>query len=324
MHEDRVVAITVTYNRPQTLKHCLDALEKQSRRPDQVIVVDNCSTPEHKAEVRKLTEGRADTTVLWLNENLGGAGGFEAGVRAVRDAGDADWYWLMDDDAYPRPDCLKQLLDAAEGKENAGCMAPVIFGVDLKEYQMYHHKRLSPVALKDSSVADSYEKLEALTRLEANAFVGPLIAKRAADLVGVPDGSLFIYGDDTEYTYRISRAMDIYLVKAAVIDHQDPPVKDNFMDPAGWWKEYYRVRNRFFFYREFHKNRLIHLAAEVYMITMALRLMAAGLLKEKYRGVRRLRVWVYAKAVADGLGNKRGRRVDPEQYRKFLNQHTKK
>ena len=42
--------------------------------------------------------------------------------------------------------------------------------------------------------------------------------------LGIADGSLFIYGDDTEYTRRVSKKHNLYLIRDAVIDHQDAPV----------------------------------------------------------------------------------------------------
>ena len=77
MYTEKVVAITVTYNRSQTLKRCLHALLDQDRKPDHIIVVDNCSTSEERESIRTFTESNKIITVIWLKENLGGAGGFE-------------------------------------------------------------------------------------------------------------------------------------------------------------------------------------------------------------------------------------------------------
>ena len=48
-----------------------------------------------------------------LPENLGGAGGFRAGMKAAYDAG-FDRIWLVDDDVVPAPDCLTVLLGVDE------------------------------------------------------------------------------------------------------------------------------------------------------------------------------------------------------------------
>lgn len=318
MHTDKVVAITVTYNRSQTLKNCLHALLNQDRKPDHIIVVDNCSIPEEREVIRALTKDNKIITVLWLRENFGGAGGFEAGMREAMECYNPDWYWIMDDDAYPRKNCLRLLLETNNTLDNVGCLAPAIYGIDLKEYQMYHHKRLSPLLLEDISVADSYEALAPVTLLDANAFVGPLVSKGAVEAVGIADGSLFIYGDDTEYTYRISQVKNIFLVKEAVIEHQDPPVVNNYMQPKGWWKEYYRIRNRFFLYQEFHKNHAKRYLSNLCMSGVIIKLMIAAIIKPKYHSYRKLRLWILAKALVDGIMNKRGRQVDPVSYMKRL------
>jgi GT2 family glycosyltransferase len=318
MHTEKVVAITVTYNRSQTLKRCLHALLNQDRKPDHIIVVDNCSNQGEKELIRSFTENNKIITVLWLKENSGGAGGFEAGMRKAMECYKPDWYWVMDDDAYPRRDCLMLLLEKSDCLENVGCMAPAIYGIDLNEYQMYHHKRLSPLLLEDINVAESYEALKPVTLVEANAFVGPLISKSAVETVGIADGSLFIYGDDTEYTYRLSRVKNIFLVKDAIIEHQDPPVANNYMQPKGWWKEYYRIRNRFFLYQEFHKDPAKRFLSQLCMSGITVKLMVAAIIKPKYRSNRKLRLWILTKALSDGILNKRGCQVDPSKYMKML------
>lgn len=39
-----------------------------------------------------------------------------------------DWYWLMDDDAYPRKDCLETLLDTGKELPDAGGLCPLSTG----------------------------------------------------------------------------------------------------------------------------------------------------------------------------------------------------
>lgn len=99
------------------------------------------------------------------------------------------------------------------------------------------------------------DQLKAVTEEDANAFVGPLFPGKVVDELGIADGSLFIYGDDSEYTRRVSGKHKLYLIRDAVIDHQDAPVLDANMTPAGWWKEYYCNRNQYFMIREFQENK---------------------------------------------------------------------
>ena len=147
-----------------------------------------------------------------------------------------DWYWLMDDDAYPRKDCLETLLDTGKELPDAGGLCPLIYGIDLKHYQLFHHKKLSRFMMKNSPVVRDADQLKAVTEEDANAFVGPLFSGKVVDELGIADGSLFIYGDDSEYTRRVSGKHKLYLIRDAVIDHQDAPVLDANMTPAAGGK----------------------------------------------------------------------------------------
>ena len=80
--------------------------------------------------------------------------------------------------------------------------------------------------MKNSPVVRDADQLKAVTEEDANAFVGPLFSGKVVDELGIADGSLFIYGDDSEYTRRVSGKHKLYLIREAVIDHQDAPVLD--------------------------------------------------------------------------------------------------
>ncbi len=320
----RVVAVTVTYNRTSTLRRCVDALLSQTRPADAVIIVDNNSREEEQAVIRELASADPRISVIWLPDNMGGAGGFEAGMRAVREGGeDYDFIWIMDDDAYPRTDCLEKLLQAAAEDyggmvpERLGFLAPMIFGIDLQAYQLYHHKHLRGLALRDEQISVSADGLQPITEIEANAFVGTLISRLAVETAGVADGGMFIYGDDTEYTYRVSRHLNGYLVRDAVTDHQDPPMTTGMLQPEAWWKEYYKNRNRFFIVREFTTG-LRRIAGYVMLVLPLAAQIPSALLKPKYRGFHLLRARMLCRALRDGLTNRRGKIVDPGSYTQMV------
>src|SRR5699024_11891575 len=107
-----VVAVVVTYNRETLLQQCLDALGAQERRPDGVVVIDNAST-DRSGEVAQEHPLAAD--VVHLRRNVGGAGGFAAGIARALVRHGADWVWGMDGDTIPRPGALRELLGALEG-----------------------------------------------------------------------------------------------------------------------------------------------------------------------------------------------------------------
>src|SRR3954447_6575625 len=89
-HAHSVCAVVVTYNRRDLLVRCLDHLERQSRPPERILVVDNAST-DGTAE---LLAARTGVEVMRLLRNLGGAGGFERGLERAHADG-YEWIWLL-------------------------------------------------------------------------------------------------------------------------------------------------------------------------------------------------------------------------------------
>lgn len=92
-----VAAVVVTYNRKELLKEAIDALLMQSVAEADVLVVDNASTDGTKDYIADyIDQGQ----IIYINtgENLGGAGGFNFGMRKACEAG-YKYVWIMDDDA---------------------------------------------------------------------------------------------------------------------------------------------------------------------------------------------------------------------------------
>lgn len=307
-----IVAISVTYNDAEYLKTCVQALLKQTVKVSHIIIVDNNSNQSNKSIIRELECPKVD--ILNLPSNLGGAGGFQKGMEFARDHYDPDWYWLMDADAYPREDCLENLMSAKDKCDNIGFLAPLIYGVDLQQYQLYHIKKLARYLERDLPVYSSYEEIPEISEIEADAFVGPLFSKQAVEQLGVADGSMFIYGDDLEYTYRVSRKFNCYLVKDAIINHRDQPAANGVQQPKNWWKDYYMYRNRFLIINEFQSDKFNR--------AIGINLTKARIIKQKIlciiqiknRELQKIRLFILQKAIADGISNIRGKSVDPAKF----------
>ena len=107
-----IIAVVVTYNRIELLKRTVRCLQ-QNKPVSSIVVVNNGST-DATAEWLKTQSG---LTVI-NQANVGGSGGFYTGMQYAYQAG-ADWIWCMDDDVFPRADCLERLLQHA-GREDIG------------------------------------------------------------------------------------------------------------------------------------------------------------------------------------------------------------
>lgn len=315
---EKVILVTVTYNSSELLERLVSAAKRSSYPLFGIVIADNASSPSHALKIRSLADASHNIHYIRLEENTGGAGGFEAGFRYVlANIPDADWIWVMDDDAFPGEDSLEKLLGHAD-IPGVGALCPLIFGNERRQFQLYHHKRVSRYLNADIRAVESETSLsEACTPIEANAFVGPLIRMPVVREIGVPDGSLFIYGDDTEYTYRLSRRYGMYLVRDAVVYHRDVFTGSGVRRPHEYWKDYYKYRNRFLFIRKYRKNRMEGLVGYAKLMREILSGVKAACLEPACRGRRLLRLSCFFKAVADGISGRTGKRLDPADFLKY-------
>jgi len=248
--EPRVVAVIVTRDRPALLRQCLDAVLGQARRPDAVVVVDNAS--QHAT--RALLDEYPDVWRIQLPHNLGGAGGFQAGIRRGLEDG-ADWLWLMDDDGRPgRPDCLAGLLATAAAR-HAELVGPLV--IDTEEpHRLSFPVRIAGRTLFDVDAVVQHGPVPGFAHLFNGALIGAGLFRR----IGLPDPRFFIRGDEVEFLFRARRAgARIVLDTTAHFLHPGsraeihPILLGHFyaVVPQEAGKQFYQFRNRGYIFRHY-------------------------------------------------------------------------
>src|SRR5690242_3972379 len=105
----KVAAVVPHWNRRDLLQTLLANLADQTRKFDEIIVVDNGSTDD-SADVAE----RAGAKVIRLEQNLGFAAAVNRGIESTK----ADWVAILNNDVTLAPDWLERLLAATE-KEQA-------------------------------------------------------------------------------------------------------------------------------------------------------------------------------------------------------------
>lgn len=192
-----VAAVVVTYNRINLLKACLAALQNQSCACD-ILLIDNASSDGTEAWVRGELSKYSNIYYFNTGRNIGGAGGFNCGMRKAAEMG-YEYIWLMDDDCLPEVKALENLLSADSLlKGQYGWLSSSVLWKDGHECKMNRQK------LKKSF----YEYLEylqyGLVQAEQATFVSLFLKKEVVYRVGLPVKEFFIWGDDIEYTRRIA------------------------------------------------------------------------------------------------------------------------
>lgn len=259
-----VAAIVVTFNRLAKLKTVLKSLESQTRLPDQLIIVNNASTDDTAAYLedyaRNFSLGdKVELCVVTLEANMGGAGGFSAGMRKGYELG-ADYVWIFDDDGYPQPEALEKLVKGYNtAVEELGPDVPYACSM-VKFIDGNISEMNNPIPTWD------WGRLQArghnnLILVTSCSFVSVLVPRWVMELYGLPYKEYFIWFDDAEYTLRITRECPGVEVTDSVVLHDmgvNKGVNFRMIDAENAWKFAYGIRNQAS-YRLHHEGKIKYL-----------------------------------------------------------------
>ena len=106
MTSAKVSVVIVNWHSEDLLAATLTALDQQTIAPDRVVIVDNGSSKPLPTD----RYSRGPIVVLPIGRNAGFAGGNN---RAIQESADAEWLALLNPDAIPEPDWLRQLMAAS-------------------------------------------------------------------------------------------------------------------------------------------------------------------------------------------------------------------
>ena len=229
----RIAVLIVTYNRLALLRECIDAVLGQTHAASALYIVDNHSeddTPEFLKDLPNNAKGyEGYLHIITSEKNLGGAGGFELGVREALKHSDFDHLLLIDDDAILAEDFLDKMALGIEGNPKVRLFAGA---VSCNGTIDTNHRRNIKNRLIFSEEWISRERYTTPFFCDMATFCGLLIAREVIEKAGVPRGDYFIWYDDTEYCLRCSQASAalgyekrILVLPEAVIDHRSKPVE---------------------------------------------------------------------------------------------------
>ncbi|MGM0985695.1 MAG: glycosyltransferase family 2 protein [Pseudomonadota bacterium] len=269
----KVLAVVLTYNRRELLRKCLDAIHAQTRACDGVIVINNASTD---GTLEFLESGcYPGIKIYTLKENRGAAGGFNVGFRLAYDNG-ADQVWMMDDDVIPEPDALEKLLDADALLEDKGAKRSYLVSLAYSTSQEQwsnlpclssHHSESWPTYLEYGLVGVGY-----------STFVSMLVPRETLERHGLPIQSMFIWGEDAEFTLRVTQEVPGYLVGASRVQHLRPGAGVDIVNETNPERiAYYRnfVRNNIFLARKYKPRRRL-LSVFLFNVSLMSRLFLSG------------------------------------------------
>jgi GT2 family glycosyltransferase len=216
------------------LWECLDALERQTRRDFEVILIDNSG----KGLVRR-NAAASKFRVIENERNLG----FGAAVNQALRASDSPYLATLNDDAAPHPGWLDALVRALESHPDAGMCASSV--------RLYGEHRLDSagmlIAMDGSSKQRGHGRPPEDFPVAEEALLpsgsAALYRRAMLDEIGGFDENFFLYCEDTDLGLRARWAgwKCIYAPDAAVEHHYS-----HSSGGASPLKAYFVERNRVF------------------------------------------------------------------------------
>lgn len=92
-----VTAVVPHYNRPDMLRDAVLSIAQQTVKPGEILIVDDCSTPENQEKIRELS---SIATIIHTPQNVGLAGARNFGAQCAS----GEWLTFLDDDDTWLPD----------------------------------------------------------------------------------------------------------------------------------------------------------------------------------------------------------------------------
>ena len=289
MNKRKILIAVVTYNRKNLLVENIESLFNQSYKNFDILIINNKSTDGTEMILKEYKDKYKQFDYVTLEKNLGGAGGFNYAVKTAIIQG-YEYLWLMDDDTIPEPNALKSLITKGEFLNNKfSYLASVVKWIDGNWCKTNIPKE------KKISENDIINLEKGLIEIKSSSFVSCFVNLIESKEFGLPIKEFFIYGDDTEYTSRISKHNPAFLDINSCVIHK---MKNNEVNVKETEKEripriFYNYRNNFYIERKKGLYEII-----LFIIKYFYHLFKNIFFPNKYRF---LKIYYMTKGILNGL-----------------------
>lgn len=208
--KNEITVIIPNYNGIKFLPACIEALQKQTVRDFDILVVDNGSSDGSR---EWLSANQIPT--LFLKENVGFAGGVNAGIHAAN----TEYLILLNNDTEVFADYVEKLREAIRRSDKIFSVSPMMI--------QYHQRNLIDDAgdgfcilgwAYQIGVGEPVEKYQDSRKIFSACAGAAIYRKKILDRIGVFDEKHFAYLEDIDLGYRARLAgyVNIYEPAARV------------------------------------------------------------------------------------------------------------
>ncbi len=198
--------VICNYNKKNDALACIRSILESKFQDYDIYVVDNAST-DGSAEAIRNAYGE-QVTLLVNQENLGGSGGFNTGLRAAFQKG-YPYLMCVDNDALLDENAVGNLLAFLQEHPETGIAAAKIYHREAPDYvQQFGQKIDFENFCTDVTYLNAYEdgSMPEYVYTDAVAACALMICRSVIEKIGFMPEENFLYWDDTEWCYLCNRA----------------------------------------------------------------------------------------------------------------------
>ncbi len=190
-----ISVIIVNFNGIKYLEQCLSSLALQTFCDYEVIVVDNASSD---GSLAYLEEYFPDAKLVQSRENLGFAGGVNAGIRVAS----GEYIMTLNNDTRVDPDCLFQLLAAMDQDESVGMVAAKMLFFDRRINSTGICISRSGAAWDRGMYEEDTGQYDRIEEVFGPCGGAALYRRLMLEEVGLFDEDFFLYMEDVDLAFR--------------------------------------------------------------------------------------------------------------------------
>lgn len=218
----KIYTIILNYNNYQKTKKCLEHLLNSTIRT-KIIFIDNNSSDDSSLKIKE-EFGNKDIDFIFNKENLGYPGGVNIGInKAIK--GNADYVFLLNNDAYVLPDTIEKLLFHLEKNEKALIAGPTIFYYHKKNIVWqaggyFNWLKIGPSVMFKNKRINLDKLSKKIFKVDFLSACVWLVKAKAFKDLGLFYEKFFLYYDDFDFCYRVRKAgYEILYIPYAVAYH---------------------------------------------------------------------------------------------------------
>lgn len=200
MEVSKIFVVVVTYNGKQWYDQCFGSL-RASELPIEVVVIDNASSDD---TVQYIRTNYPEVHLITSDINLGFGQANNKGMRYALEH-DADYVFLLNQDAWIEPNTIKELADAHKKQPEYGLLSPIHLNARKTAIEKGLIVYLSTTRhTPNELISDFYLglKKEIYDTNYVNAAAW-LLPRKTMEVVGGFDPIFFHYNEDDNYLSRV-------------------------------------------------------------------------------------------------------------------------